>query len=99
MKLVPQRRGRAATSSTRPTTAHEAFEFDRTVSRLIEMQSRDWLDGWAERRTGRIAGARGRRRPRGRVAAEAAVTRRPLQTVDVHDERLGIVSAEPRANS
>ncbi len=27
----------------------EAFEFDRTVSRLIEMQSRDWLDGWAER--------------------------------------------------
>lgn len=29
----------------------EAFEFDRTVSRLIEMQSREWLDGWAERRT------------------------------------------------
>jgi cell division protein ZapE len=28
----------------------EAFEFDRTVSRLIEMQSREWLDGWAERR-------------------------------------------------
>ncbi|PWJ74818.1 cell division protein ZapE [Pseudaminobacter salicylatoxidans] len=27
----------------------EAFEFDRTVSRLIEMQSRDWLDGWAAR--------------------------------------------------
>jgi cell division protein ZapE len=27
----------------------EAFEFDRTVSRLIEMQSREWLDGWAER--------------------------------------------------
>ncbi|HEY6629894.1 MAG TPA: cell division protein ZapE, partial [Rhizobiaceae bacterium] len=25
----------------------EAFEFDRTVSRLIEMQSREWLDGWA----------------------------------------------------
>jgi cell division protein ZapE len=27
----------------------EAFEFDRTASRLIEMQSRDWLDGWAAR--------------------------------------------------
>jgi len=27
----------------------EAFEFDRTVSRLIEMQSRDWLDDWAAR--------------------------------------------------
>jgi cell division protein ZapE len=27
----------------------EAFEFDRTVSRLMEMQSRDWLDGWTER--------------------------------------------------
>jgi cell division protein ZapE len=27
----------------------EAFEFDRTVSRLTEMQSRDWLDGWAAR--------------------------------------------------
>lgn len=28
----------------------EVFEFERTVSRLIEMQSRDWLEGWAERR-------------------------------------------------
>ncbi|CAM5431785.1 Cell division protein ZapE [Mycolicibacterium aubagnense] len=27
----------------------EAFEFDRTVSRLIEMQSKDWLEGWSER--------------------------------------------------
>jgi cell division protein ZapE len=27
----------------------EAFEFDRTVSRLVEMQSREWLDGWAEK--------------------------------------------------
>jgi cell division protein ZapE len=33
--------GRAATT--------EAFEFDRTASRLIEMQSRDWLEAWAER--------------------------------------------------
>ncbi|AZO17769.1 cell division protein ZapE [Mesorhizobium sp. M2A.F.Ca.ET.043.05.1.1] len=28
----------------------EVFEFERTASRLIEMQSRDWLDDWAERR-------------------------------------------------
>jgi cell division protein ZapE len=25
----------------------EAFEFERTASRLTEMQSRDWLDAWA----------------------------------------------------
>ena len=36
----------------------EAFEFDRTASRLIEMQSRDWLDGWAERH-GKHAAAAG----------------------------------------
>ena len=34
----------------RPGVA-EAFEFDRTASRLIEMQSREWLDAWTERRT------------------------------------------------
>ncbi|MER2535362.1 MAG: cell division protein ZapE [Rhizobiaceae bacterium] len=28
----------------------EAFEFDRTVSRLIEMQSRDWLESWSAAR-------------------------------------------------
>ncbi|GAA4123963.1 cell division protein ZapE [Aminobacter aganoensis] len=28
---------------------HEAFEFDRTSSRLIEMQGSEWLDRWAER--------------------------------------------------
>ena len=27
----------------------EAFEFERTASRLTEMQGRDWLDGWRER--------------------------------------------------
>lgn len=27
----------------------EAFEFDRTASRLVEMQSRDWLDDWKQR--------------------------------------------------
>ena len=27
----------------------EAFEFERTASRLIEMQSRVWLEAWAER--------------------------------------------------
>jgi cell division protein ZapE len=27
----------------------EAFEFDRTASRLMEMQSRDWLEEWSER--------------------------------------------------
>ncbi len=30
-------------------TGTEAFEFDRTASRLMEMQSRDWLEAWAER--------------------------------------------------
>ena len=28
---------------------HEAFEFDRTASRLMEMQSRDWLEAWSAR--------------------------------------------------
>ncbi|QND57522.1 cell division protein ZapE [Mesorhizobium huakuii] len=28
----------------------EVFEFERTASRLIEMQSRDWLEDWVERR-------------------------------------------------
>lgn len=27
----------------------EVFEFERTASRLIEMQSRDWLEDWTER--------------------------------------------------
>jgi cell division protein ZapE len=27
----------------------EAFEFDRTASRLIEMQSKEWLESWRER--------------------------------------------------
>ena len=27
----------------------EAFEFERTASRLIEMQGRDWLDAWTAR--------------------------------------------------
>ncbi|TPK78681.1 AFG1 family ATPase [Mesorhizobium sp. B2-4-18] len=30
----------------------EVFEFERTASRLIEMQSRDWLESWAKRRPG-----------------------------------------------
>ncbi len=30
-------------------TGTEAFEFDRTISRLMEMQSRDWLEEWARR--------------------------------------------------
>lgn len=30
----------------------EVFEFERTASRLVEMQSRDWLEGWADRRKG-----------------------------------------------
>lgn len=35
-------------------TGTEAFEFDRTASRLIEMQSRDWRDTWnARNREGR----------------------------------------------
>src|SRR5438445_1491471 len=33
----------------------EVFEFERTASRLIEMQSRDWLEDWAERRKAKAA--------------------------------------------
>ncbi|OBQ63436.1 cell division protein ZapE [Mesorhizobium erdmanii] len=33
----------------------EVFEFERTASRLIEMQSRDWLEEWAERRNAKAA--------------------------------------------
>lgn len=41
----------------RPGTT-EAFEFDRTVSRLIEMQSREWLAAWeAARDAGETASA------------------------------------------
>jgi cell division protein ZapE len=31
------------------TRGNEAFEFKRTASRLMEMQSRDWLDAWSAR--------------------------------------------------
>ncbi|CAG0955339.1 MAG: cell division protein ZapE [Rhizobiaceae bacterium] len=34
---------------------HEAFEFDRTASRLMEMQSRDWLDAWTARHRSKAA--------------------------------------------
>ncbi|TGR15982.1 cell division protein ZapE, partial [Mesorhizobium sp. M1C.F.Ca.ET.196.01.1.1] len=40
---------------------NEVFEFERTASRLVEMQSRDWLDGWAERRDEAPAACDGRR--------------------------------------
>ncbi|TIT82890.1 MAG: cell division protein ZapE, partial [Mesorhizobium sp.] len=29
---------------------NEVFEFERTASRLIEMQGHEWLEDWAERR-------------------------------------------------
>ncbi|TPI66432.1 AFG1 family ATPase [Mesorhizobium sp. B3-1-3] len=38
----------------------EVFEFERTASRLVEMQSRDWLDDWTERRKGGAATAAAR---------------------------------------
>ncbi|UCI08320.1 cell division protein ZapE [Mesorhizobium sp. B1-1-8] len=37
---------------------NEAFEFERTASRLIEMQSRDWLEDWAERQEAEPAEAK-----------------------------------------
>lgn len=43
----------AAASPERLYTAKrgtEVFEFERTASRLVEMQSRDWLESWTERR-------------------------------------------------
>ncbi|CDX30441.1 conserved hypothetical protein [Mesorhizobium sp. SOD10] len=42
----------AAASPERLYTAKrgtEVFEFERTASRLVEMQSRDWLESWTER--------------------------------------------------
>lgn len=39
---------------------NEVFEFERTASRLVEMQSRDWLDGWAERREREVPTAEAR---------------------------------------
>jgi cell division protein ZapE len=35
----------------------EKFEFERTASRLIEMQGRDWQDAWRDRQAGREAAA------------------------------------------
>lgn len=35
----------------------EAFEFERTASRLMEMQSKDWLENWTEQRTSPSAAA------------------------------------------
>ena len=34
-------------------TGAEVFEFERTASRLVEMQSSDWLDGWSKRQSGK----------------------------------------------
>ncbi len=48
-------------------TGTETFEFERTASRLIEMQSRNWLEGWAERRN---------QPPRPAAAAAAAASSR-----------------------
>ncbi|MGB5799216.1 MAG: cell division protein ZapE [Mesorhizobium sp.] len=48
-------------------TGTETFEFERTASRLIEMQSRDWLEGWTERRN---------QPPRPAAAATAAASGR-----------------------
>src|SRR5690606_35290372 len=45
----------------------EAFEFDRTVSRLIEMQSREWLDNWEQRQEAISS-------PEGQIEAAAAAT-------------------------
>ena len=36
---------------------NEAFEFERTASRLIEMQGKDWLDAWSARHEGTSAAA------------------------------------------
>ena len=35
----------------------EVFEFERTASRLIEMQGKEWLDAWAARHAGHPAAA------------------------------------------
>ena len=40
-------------------TGAEAFEFERTASRLIEMQGKEWLDAWAARHTEHRAAAAG----------------------------------------
>ncbi|RWD08352.1 MAG: cell division protein ZapE, partial [Mesorhizobium sp.] len=33
---------------------NEVFEFERTASRLIEMQSHEWLEDWAGRQRGKV---------------------------------------------
>lgn len=38
---------------------HEAFEFERTASRLTEMQGKDWLDAWSVRHEQGLTAAAG----------------------------------------
>jgi cell division protein ZapE len=33
---------------------NEVFEFERTASRLIEMQSHEWLEDWVERQSAKV---------------------------------------------
>ena len=72
------------------SAAAEAFEFQRTVSRLAEMQSRDWLEAWAVRHRAPETPSRANRLRAPRLAGGMTVNGHSLcrrQTVTLHGHK------------